>query len=42
MLSSYYINFFDTFIKASSGQLSNQSNVQQFTRDGNFLHLILN
>jgi hypothetical protein len=31
-----------TEIKASSGQAANQSNVQQSTSEGNFLHLILN
>lgn len=31
----------DTYNKASSGHLLNQSRVQQFTNDGNFLHLTL-
>lgn len=33
-------NRYETLTSASSGQLSNQSSVQQFTREGNFRHLI--
>lgn len=39
--STYPKNLFATESRASFGQGGNQSRVQQFTREGNFLHLTL-
>ena len=38
--SNSYNNFSETEYNASSGQLANQSNVEQSTKEGNYLHLI--
>lgn len=39
--SMFLINLFATFIKASFGQLGNQSKEQQLINDGNFLQRTL-
>ena len=41
-ISMFFMNLLATSIKASFGQLGNQSREQQLIKEGNFLHRTLN